>query len=162
MGLRRGLNLPVSHDTWETGNFFPAVTTSGIILDEAPIGSCWNSTEWITPGINLLQCVIFFRTQNIFGLPFSFFFLVLQMKEIRLYRCAFLRPSGMKPEMPQQESGASFNHHGSTTLLKVYEIIHPGLRRVSLSVWADLLINRDNSFSPGKLRYVLFEKIISC
>lgn len=64
--------------------------------------------------------------------------------------------------MPQQDSGASFNHHGSTTLLKVYEIIHPGLRRVNLSVWRDLLINRDNSFSPGKLHYALFEKIIRC
>lgn len=54
-----------------------------------------------------------------------------------------------------------FNHHGSTTLLKVYEIIYPGLRRVNLSVWVDLLIKRDNSFSPGKLRYMLFENIIS-
>lgn len=84
------------------------------------------------------------------------------MQEIRLYRCAFLRSSGMKPEIPQQDSGArSSNRHGSTTLLKVYEIIYPGLRKVNLSIWADLLINRDNSFSPGKLRYVLFEKIIS-
>lgn len=90
-------------------------------------------------------------------------FLAVQKKKIQLYRCAFLRSSVMKPEIPQQDSGVrSFNHHGNTTLLKVYEIIYPGLRRVNLSVWADLLINRDNSFSPGKLCYMLFEKIISC
>ena len=68
----------------------------------------------------------------------------------------------MKPEIPQQDSGArSFNHRGSTTLLMVYEIIYSGLRRVNLSVWADLPINRDNSFSPGKLHCMLFEKTIS-
>lgn len=45
--------------------------------------------------------------------------------------------------------------------MKVYEIIYPSLKKVNLSIWADLLINRDNSFSPGKLLYMLFEKIIS-
>lgn len=84
------------------------------------------------------------------------------MKEIRLYRCVFLKSSGMKPEIPQQDSGVrSFNHHGSEALLKVYEIIYPALRTVNLSVRTDLLINRYNSFSPGKLLYTLLEKIIS-
>lgn len=110
----------------------------------------------------LIYCnVSYFSEHKIYSVCF-FFSPAFQMKEIRLYRCAFLRSRGMKPEMPQQDSGESFNHHGSTTLLKVYEIIHPGLRRVNLSVWADLLINRENSFSPGKLHYILFEKIISC
>lgn len=45
--------------------------------------------------------------------------------------------------------------------MKVYEIIYPALRTVNLSVRTDLLINRYNSFSPGKLLYNLLEKIIS-